>query len=250
MEVVGYYGMGRKGKSNFTGKHHTEATKLKMSLVQKGRIFSDEHKHKLSLANKGKSHPNKGKPMSEEQKHKLSLAHKGKPSGRKGKTCSKEHKLKISLANSGRKLSEEHKKKLFLANKNKPRLSETKLKISKALKGKIVSDKTKLKLSKINSGPNHPNWQGGISTFPYPFDWTDTLKESIRQRDNYICQECGIHQDELNHKLDIHHIDYDKDNLNPSNLISLCRSCHIKTNYYRDKWYEYFQLFFSIKNFM
>lgn len=90
----------------------------------------------------------------------------------------------------------------------------------------------------------HPLWKGGISLDPYPDDWTNDLKESIRKRDHYICQLCGIHQDELEgrfQKLDIHHIDYDKDNLNPRNLISLCRSCHIKTNFDRDYWINYFK---------
>jgi hypothetical protein len=41
-------------------------------------------------------------------------------------------------------------------------------------------------------------------------------------------------------KLDVHHIDYDKKNGDPRNLVSLCKSCHIKTNYNREYWIEYF----------
>ncbi len=90
-------------------------------------------------------------------------------------------------------------------------------------------------------GENNPNWQGGKSFEPYGLDWTDDLKDSIRKRDNYICQLCGIHQDELNYKLSCHHIDYDKDNLNPDNLITLCRNCHTKTNFNRNYWVDYFK---------
>lgn len=89
---------------------------------------------------------------------------------------------------------------------------------------------------------NH-SWKGGISNNPYPDEWGDYLRESIRNRDNYICKECGIHQDELKgifKKLDVHHIDYDKDNCNPNNLISLCRICHAKTNFNREYWKNYF----------
>lgn len=92
-------------------------------------------------------------------------------------------------------------------------------------------------------GRDNPNWKGGVSFESYPTDWTDDLRESIRKRDDYICKICGIHQDELrgwNEKLDVHHINYDKDNLNPDNLISLCRSCHTKTNYNREYWIKYF----------
>jgi hypothetical protein len=105
------------------------------------------------------------------------------------------------------------------------------------------------RLSELKKGKylaeNNPNWQGGISNNPYPLDWNNVLKDSIRLRDNFICQECGIHQDELDRKLDIHHIDYDKNNLNPKNLISLCRKCHIKTNFNREEWIEYFM---GVKN--
>jgi hypothetical protein len=99
-----------------------------------------------------------------------------------------------------------------------------------------------IKDNKSMTKEKNPNWQGGISYYPYPEDWTESLRESIRERDNYICQLCGIHQDELDIKLDIHHIDYDKNNLSPRNLISLCRSCHLKTNYDREEWCKYFNL--------
>ncbi len=34
--------------------------------------------------------------------------------------------------------------------------------------------------------------------------------------------------------------DYDKRNNSPENLISLCASCHTKTNFSRNDWTEYF----------
>lgn len=105
----------------------------------------------------------------------------------------------------------------------KKRSEDTRKKISKSLEGK-------------NTKENHWNWQNGKSFEIYPEDWTDSLKESIRERDRYVCQECGIHQDELEEKLHVHHIDYDKKNLDPQNLISLCRSCHMKTNANREYW--------------
>ena len=91
------------------------------------------------------------------------------------------------------------------------------------------------------SGINHPNWQGGLSNFPYPFAFNNKLKELIRERDGYICQLCSKTQEENNQRLSIHHIDYDKDNLDPKNLISLCRSCNCKVNYNREYWTEFFK---------
>jgi len=80
-----------------------------------------------------------------------------------------------------------------------------------------------------------PSWKGGLSFEPYTIDWTDTLRKSIRERDHYLCQVCN---GSGNH---VHHIDYDKKNCNPPNLITLCRTCHMKTNFNRSKWLEYFQ---------
>ena len=44
----------------------------------------------------------------------------------------------------------------------------------------------------------------------------------------------------IGHKLDVHHINYDKKNCSSDNLISLCHSCHLKTNYNRVYWENYF----------
>jgi hypothetical protein len=147
-----------------------------------------------------------------------------------------------------RKLSESHKGK-FVGERH-PRWGvklsdETKKRISESEKGKKDSSEVRLKKSLARIGDKNPAWKGGVSYEPYSHDWTDFLKESIRLRDLFICQECGIHQHELqdnwHKKLDVHHIDYNKKNCSPDNLISLCRPCHIKTNYSRDYWLGYFK---------
>ena len=40
---------------------------------------------------------------------------------------------------------------------------------------------------------------------------------------------------------DVHHIDYDKKNNSKKNLITLCRSCHAKTNFKRKEWQTLFE---------
>ncbi len=67
-----------------------------------------------------------------------------------------------------------------------------------------------------------------------------SIRETIRKRDNYNCQLCPKHQDDNDRALDIHHIDYDETNNEHSNLISLCHSCHPKTNVNREYWQSYF----------
>jgi len=151
----------------------------------------------------------------------------------KGKETSQDVKQKLSVAHMGKKHSKETRKKI--SNSNKGQIPWN--------KGMPLPKETRMRMSKSHTGEKNPNWQGGISFNPYPTEWVDLLKESIRQRDNYVCQMCGTHQDELkswSKKLDVHHIDYDKDNCDPKNLITLCRNCHIKTNGNREYWKKCF----------
>lgn len=99
-------------------------------------------------------------------------------------------------------------------------------------------------------GKKHWNWQNGLSFEPYGLEFNNELKEKIRKRDGYRCQECFRHQDELfkntkaglrRYKLFIHHIDYDKKNNNENNLISLCLPCHSQTSFSREDWTKYYQ---------
>ena len=108
-------------------------------------------------------------------------------------------------------------------------------------KGKPVSEEQKQRLRTYQlgkTGEKAANWQGGKSFEVYPVDWTETLRKSIRERDKYVCQICSKPQGD--EALSVHHIDYDKKNCNPDNLISLCRSCHIGTNGNKEKWIKYF----------
>jgi 5-methylcytosine-specific restriction endonuclease McrA len=61
----------------------------------------------------------------------------------------------------------------------------------------------------------------------------------ILNRDFYICQLCGKHEMEC--QLHIHHIDYNKNNNDRNNLITLCCKCNIKANNSRNYWKRYFQ---------
>lgn len=75
-------------------------------------------------------------------------------------------------------------------------------------------------------GENAPNWQGGRSKLPYAFEWTAELRAAIRERDGGACQSCG--GPPRRKSLDVHHLDGDKRNCEPGNLVSLCHPCHQK----------------------
>jgi len=99
--------------------------------------------------------------------------------------------------------------------------------------------------SKLQSIPeNNGNWLGGVSNLPYAFEFNGILKESIRYRDSYICQNCGMTEEEhlisLGYNLVIHHIDYNKQNCEEDNLITLCNQCNIRANFNRSYWQEFY----------
>ena len=116
--------------------------------------------------------------------------------------------------------------------------------------GKKRSEESKKRMSEAKKGENarekHWNWQGGMSCELYSIDWTETLRRSIRERDNYICQLCKKLQGDRVHS--VHHIDYDKKNCNPRNLITLCVGCNTKVNMHRNYWINYFTKLTEDKN--
>lgn len=111
---------------------------------------------------------------------------------------------------------------------------------TKQSKKTIEKRKKTYKRIKLNKGSKNGMWNNGSSFEPYTLDWTETLRRSIRERDGFRCRICNKTQQQNKRRLDIHHIDYNKKNCNPENLITLCRSCHNKTSINRKQWKKYF----------
>jgi len=97
---------------------------------------------------------------------------------------------------------------------------------------------------KTIKGKNHWNYIDGLTLSPYSFEFTKELKREIRDRDNHKCQLCYKTEKqelrELNKVLSIHHIDYNRYNCLPENLITTCNACNLKVNANRDYYYAYF----------
>lgn len=151
---------------------------------------------------------------------------------KKGFKHSKKSKLEMSKSHKG------------LNPWNKGTKGVCKLNSGSFKKGHRLSEETKKKISKNNArywlgktGKKSISWKGGLSKKPYPFDFNRELKELIEKRDNYTCQLC---KENPVHSA-IHHIDYNKKNLNPDNLILLCRRCNSKVNFNRKYWIKYFK---------
>ncbi|MBC8458288.1 MAG: hypothetical protein H8D67_09870 [Deltaproteobacteria bacterium] len=95
----------------------------------------------------------------------------------------------------------------------------------KKLKIPTRTTQQSLLLRKSVAGNKNPAWKGGIANWDYCSDWKSRSK-AIKDRDQWTCQLCKDCRKRWNHNLHVHHIDEDKTNNHPTNLISLCDQCH------------------------
>jgi hypothetical protein len=116
-----------------------------VSEAWKGRVFSSEHRQKLSISGMGRVPWNKGKTPSDEYRQRMSDSHKGKK-------AAPETRKKMSDIHKGRKHTPEAKMKMSIAAKN--RTPEHKEKLSIKAKNRTPEHKEKLSVSK--KGKNNP----------------------------------------------------------------------------------------------
>lgn len=196
-----------------------------ISCAQKGKSPSLETREKLSIAGKGRI-------LTEEHKRKISESHKGK-------LLSEETKKKLSKIHTGKKMSIESRKKMSLQ-----RAGKLNARWGKKLTKTHIDLLSKSRTEKC-SGENNHAWLGGKSFEPYTLDFNNVFKEAVRDRDNHCCSICNKHEEELDKKLAVHHVDYVKANSFKENCASLCNSCHAKTNINRVQWKVFFQSLLS-----
>lgn len=235
-------------------KHRSEETKVKIKKALKGKHHSDETRKNVSKALKKKyakeKHHMCGRHLSEKIKRKISKT-------LKEKYAKEEHPLLgrhlTEKANRKRmakkKINDEKKRKMGIVKVRKPFSAETIRRMSIAQRN--MTDKTKKKMSISKkvlwqtpkyrsklSGENANAWLGGISFDPYSPEFNNFLKLQIKIRDNFTCQKCGNI-----HKLGVHHIDYNKKNNNPKNIVTLCNNCNSEVNFNRPFWESYLKRF-------
>lgn len=94
-------------------------------------------------------------------------------------------------------------------------------------------------------GEKNWNWKNGARQVPYPFEFSKKLREEIKRRDGYKCLGCGMaeaeHKQLYRRGLIVHHIDYNKNNCEKSNLASACLQCNSRFNFNRKKWIKFFK---------
>jgi hypothetical protein len=196
--------------------------KQKSEIMKKNNPMKNpEIREKLREKMKGDKNPAKRPEVREKIKQRIKEAY-----------TNSEVREKLSKALKGKPKSEEHRKKISKAKKGKPSGS----------KGKHWKIKDTSKMSEAKKGEKNPNYQGGKKFKIYPEKFWE-LRQAIRTRDHYTCQVCGKYP-----AFDVHHIDYNKKNCEPENLITLCRSCHSKTQFHKEYWKNYFLQKINEKN--
>lgn len=152
--------------------------------------------------------------------------------------CASCRSLRKDSPRKGKHLSSASRKKIGDKKRGIPRSSEIRRTISEATRGKHRTEQTRKRISCATKGSKNPGWRGGKSFEIYPSDFDRSLKQRIQERDGFQCVLCGEDRG-----LDVHHINYNKRDNDPINLITLCSSCHCKTNFQRDFWKSFFEGF-------
>ena len=168
--------------------------------------------------------------------------------------CGKEITYQSALYGSGLCRSCSNKEQY----KKPGELAKRKKLIKKALK----SPEIRIKMSLAHKGKNNPMFGKKYNTEEkkqrsldcggtgIPYENTDypaifyEMRPIIKKRDNYKCQMSGMSEKEHLRKfgrcLDVHHIDYNKQNCREDNLISLTHIWNTKVNTNRKYWSKYF----------
>lgn len=152
-----------KGRpSPMKGRHHSNESKLRITISNTGRAISEETRKKLSQANKGEHNPMYGKHRPQEIKDRISESMKGLNNHFFGRHHTDSTKRIISEKNKGRpawnkglKTPDETKKKLSVSHIGIYPSKETLLKRSKSLTGlkrKPISEDTRIKMSRSHLG--------------------------------------------------------------------------------------------------
>ena len=234
-----------KIRQKLIGYKHPKEFSEKMSRIIKGRKCKESVKQKFSLERMGKNNPMYGKiPWNKGIKT-------NKPAWNRGIKSSDMTVFKMRLLYPrkygkdnpfyNKKHTEESKEKIRQKLIGRKHTLESRKKISLAVKGWKMKEEQKKILSETRKLWGNPAWRGGLSFLPYSLIWSKELRLLIRQRDSYICQLCG------NYGNTVHHIDYNKQNCKYSNLITLCKSCHSKTNINREFWEKLFINYLNTK---
>jgi len=182
--------MAKPGNRFLHGHSSKNAKRPDLAERNRNRIWTEEARRKISVANAGKKHE-----RTEKYKNKLSVALK---------SYYKTHTHHMAGV---------------------PKTADHREKIATALRGKPLSEERKAKISKAHKGLRTYNWTGYVGG--YPEVWFAD-RETTLQRDGRACMIDASHRFSGYRNPDVHHINAIKSDCDLSNLICLCKKCHAK----------------------
>ena len=216
---------------------------MKIDHFNKGRKRSEETKRKISESIKEKyKDPTFRKKQFDKTPKGETHGMYGKESAFKGNHHTEESKQKSRKSQLGENSYWHGKTQNKISNKKRSETLKNRYENQPHFnKGKPLSEEHRLKISIANKGENSYCWKGGISSQGYCQVWSDEeFKREIKERDGNKCLNPVCNSKNSNDLVG-HHIDYNKKNCNPLNIITVCRSCNAKANFDREwhrSWYE------------
>lgn len=112
-------------------------------------------------------------------------------------------------------------------------------KMSEARKREWDNNKRSKTKLYFQSGPNHPNWKGGIAKDKRIGNKYLQWRSDVFTRDNWTCQTCGIRGSQTGGYLQAHHIKswakFPELRYKLDNGVTLCKECHKLTDNYTGK---------------
>ena len=163
--------------------------------------------------------------------------------------CGKEYYVKPSRASKSKYCSMECQRKAFGYNhrgENNPAYSQVKcvcewcgkefyVHAYRAETARFCSRECNAEYNKTRTGDKNPAWNGGYKGY-YGENWHEQRRKAL-ERDEHTCQICGAKENGRQH--DVHHIipfrefgrERYKEANDLSNLITLCKPCHIQAEH-------------------
>ena len=209
-------------------------------MPRKGEHMSEEQRLRIKEANIGKHN----QKHTEQAKQRISLA-------LKGRSHSAEHNAKVSAALTG------HKRLPFSEEWKEHMADGVRRSYAEGHRSRICTLEHRKHLSEarresgVAKGANNPNWKGGLTVLGVRLRNSDRYKNwraQVYERDNYICQECGIvgtgDNLQAHHKIPLSII-LEEQKIktlaqaieceaiwDAANGITLCDNCHLETDTY------------------
>ena len=213
------------------------------SEIMKGKLVGDKNPSKRPEVRAKISAARKGHEVTPETREKLSIA---------AKKQFKDPKVRLQSSIRAKKYCEEHPDQTHINSPEVRKRTSERMKRNNpvympGVLEKISENKKQWHIDHkgYEDGPKNPNWNGGSSYYPYCPKFNEEFKNRVRAYFDYECVVCGkpewMNKNHYHHH--VHHVDYNKDACcdgQPVQFVTLCHSCHMKTNGSRSRWEKMF----------